>query len=189
MKKYFLILMMMLFVSPVGAQTLGNSVLDYCFDTYEESGNCPKDLCRLACLDGGNYEGCEIICKPKLCQDIDAHKCPLDQCQLLPGCSGEDVCYPLPDRQEPKCGDLAYSGKRECCEGFVKRCGLEFFDGTCDMEADYTMFSVPTCLPCGNSICNQFENRCNCPEDCCDGRKECPFEEYPLDHTPLEKRK
>ncbi|MBF0522610.1 MAG: DUF2180 family protein [Candidatus Omnitrophica bacterium] len=129
----------------------------YCSDAYEKDQQCPSDVCRL------KPEGCV----PKPCYAIDVASCPKDYCDILKGCSGKKVCYDKIDDSLLMCGGLAYEGQTlECCEGFVKRCGIEFYDGSCDMEGKNTSESVAACIPCGNGICNQFENRCNCPEDC-----------------------
>lgn len=69
--------------------------------------------------------------------------------------------------EKADCGDVAYAGQDvACCEGLVRRCGIEFLDGTCDMEGQDSVYNLPICIPCGDGLCGQFENRCNCPEDC-----------------------
>ena len=104
----------------------------------------------------------------KSCLEFSAEDCPEKFCRIMVGCSGKEMCYFPRQYDPPECGGLSYDGQEaECCEGFVKKCGIEFFDGSCDMEEGYKSYEgVPICLPCGNGICNQFENRCNCPEDC-----------------------
>ncbi len=142
-----------------------------CWEYYEKTKVCPKQVCDFGCLGGVYFKDCEMTCEPKPCFEIEPGQCPTDRCQLLVGCEAKAVCYPLNDFQ-PSCGDLAYAGSdAPCCRSMIKRCGVEFFDGTCDMAARYSMFSVPICLPCGNGVCNQFENACNCPEDCGKGYK------------------
>ena len=138
-----------------------------CAETYRQKATCPKDFCKLFCLEGESGKACTLDCEPRPCVEISVENCPTDTCQVLEGC-GDNVkrCYPKMIQEPPDCGGLSYSGKLNCCKGFVKRCGVEYFDGSCDMTADYSLEGVPQCLPCGNGICNQFENRCNCPEDC-----------------------
>jgi len=139
----------------------------YCFDAYAKDGQCPEEVCQFGCSGGINYKGCKMNCIPKTCVLIEPENCPEERCQILKGCEEKDVCYPKFTEDPPECGETAYPGQAvECCEGFVKRCGLEFFDGTCDMKGVQSVYSVPICIPCGNGICNQFEDRCNCPEDC-----------------------
>jgi hypothetical protein len=140
----------------------------YCSEVYRDSGMCPAQQCRLACnQEGAIWDGCALGCFPKLCVELSASDCPLEECQILKGCAEKDVCYPKVDDPSLSCGEIAYTGQNvACCEGLVKRCGLEFFDGSCDMTAAKSLDGVPVCIPCGNGICNQFENRCNCPEDC-----------------------
>ncbi len=138
-----------------------------CAETYVNEATCPKDFCRLFCAEGDSAEKCTLTCEPRPCVELTADHCPTDTCQLLDGCiENAKHCYPKLAEEPATCGDLAYTGNLECCSGFIKRCGVEFFDGSCDMKAEFSIEGVPACIPCGNGICNQFENRCNCPEDC-----------------------
>jgi len=143
------------------------TLFTYCFGKYQQEGICPEDSCKLYCLSEEARTECEQACLPKECTQIPIKKCPLDFCAVLQNCSGERVCH---DRQRgaiPKCGDVAYSGQDvACCAGLVRRCGVQFFEGHCDMEGKGSIYSLPICIPCGNGICEQFEDRCNCPEDC-----------------------
>ncbi len=155
-----------------------------CYQYYQETETCPKEQCNLGCLGGIIYEDCEIGCEPKPCFEIPLEHCPTSVCQIQEGCEGVDVCFPQNDYAPPRCGDLAYSGSDvECCPGYVKRCGIEFFDGTCDMAGRDSIYGVPICLPCGNGICNQFENACNCPEDC---RRRHTIN---IEYTPIQPRR
>ncbi len=140
-----------------------------CQETYHNETICPKDYCRLFCVEGDSADNCTLSCEPRPCVELTVDHCPTDTCQILDAC-GENAkqCYPKATEEPVKCGELSYSGKLDCCQGFVKRCGVEFLDGSCDMKAEYSIEGVPQCLPCGNGICNQFENKCNCPEDCID---------------------
>lgn len=55
-----------------------------------------------------------------------------------------------------------YIGSNSCCEGLLKIPVKDYKDGEC-----YNLFDVGTvCSECGNSICEEWENKCNCPEDC-----------------------
>ena len=138
-----------------------------CSDFFAKHRKCPQDYCRIGCFGGGFSEGCPLVCEPLPCFEIEPEYCPKEECQILKGCNGKDVCYTKFDETGLTCGDVSYSGQTlECCEGLTKRCGIEFLGGECDMEGSYTMESVSMCIPCGNGICNQFENACNCPEDC-----------------------
>lgn len=143
-----------------------SGLMEHCQSAYKKKKQCPEDVCMFNCFGAITYEGCEKGCYPKPCLEIDVESCPLSDCQILKGCNDINRCYPQID-SGLECGDLAYQGQDvECCEGMVRRCGLEYFDRTCDMVAEKSVYGVPICVPCGNGICNQFENRCNCPEDC-----------------------
>ena len=139
---------------------------DFCTNSFALTKECSASLCALHCQKK-KEGGCSWLCVPKPCEQISVKNCPIDYCIVLQGCGKKDVCYPRPTQDPPACGDLAYPYQDvECCEGLQKRCGVEFFDGSCDMEGKNSQYAVPVCLPCGNGTCNQFEDRCNCPEDC-----------------------
>ena len=126
---------------------------------------CPKEICELKCPQVS--PNCTQICLPKECTKIKAENCPLEYCAVMTDCSNEKICHYQMMGEKPQCGDLAYAGQDvECCDGFAKRCGVAFLDGTCDMEGKNSIYNIPICVPCGDGICGQFEDRCNCPEDC-----------------------
>ena len=148
-----------------GTAPAAEGLAAFCENTYKEKKQCPEDVCMFNCLGAIAYQGCEKGCYPRSCLEIPVESCPVSDCQVLKGCEDIDRCFPQTEAAE--CGDLAYQGQDvECCKGFVRRCGFEFFDRTCDMVGEKSVYGVPVCIPCGNGICNQFENRCNCPEDC-----------------------
>lgn len=100
------------------------------------------------------------------CDQIDAKDCPLNRCALMVNCRGQEICH-FQMFDPPECGDLSYAGQDvPCCEGLVRRCGMAFLDDTCDMYGDNSEYNLPICIPCGDGICTNFENICNCPEDC-----------------------
>ena len=165
LKVFILYIVFITFTKPVFAGR-SETLQAFCSSSFALTTECPMDWCHLTCQPTQDKSGCSWLCLAKPCTEISANKCPLDYCQVLPGCGGKNVCYPKFINEPTTCGDVAYGGKLECCEGYVKRCGIEFFDHKCDMVGAYTEFSIPICLPCGNGLCNQFENQCNCPEDC-----------------------
>jgi hypothetical protein len=129
---------------------------------------CPTDVCVFGCCGPGDpSQGCAGCCMPKICQNFDGASCPLDRCQLLPGCNGTLLCYPPFSGSPPSCGSVSYYGAAApCCAGLMKRCGEPLSDGSCDQDAGGYM-GIPMCLACGDGNCETaFENRCNCPEDC-----------------------
>ena len=139
----------------------------YCAEEFAKSGVCSKDLCRAVCADGSEKKDCPKACVPQDCPKIPLEKCPRQFCEVMTNCSNEQVCHYKMPGEPAQCGDLAYAGQDvKCCPGLVQRCGIEFIDGNCDMEGRNSVYDLPICIPCGNKICDQFENRCNCPEDC-----------------------
>ena len=139
----------------------------YCMNSFHAKGTCPQNICQLKCEEGTNIENCPLSCIPKKCTKIEADACPDKYCSKMVDCSGNDICHFKMLGGSPRCGNLAYAGQDvECCEGLIPRCGIEFIDGACDMEGKNSVYNLPICIPCGDDICGQFENRCNCPEDC-----------------------
>lgn len=138
----------------------------FCWDEYEQSGKCPADICQLFKPEGVAEE-VKGFCLPVKCTELSAEQCPADYCVVMENCSQEKICHFPMEGGKPKCGDLAYAGQDvPCCRGLTQRCGIEFIDATCDMEGENSVYSLPICIPCGDGICGNFENRCNCPEDC-----------------------
>jgi hypothetical protein len=140
----------------------------YCQTMFAQAEDCPEEICQMRCREGFDAgAACAPACLPNECPDIDAQHCPLKFCAVMTNCSEETIChFPMVGEKIP-CGDLAYAGQDvECCDGLVRRCGYEFLDGTCDMQGRNSVYSLPICVPCGDGVCNQFEDRCNCPEDC-----------------------
>ncbi|MCR4337444.1 MAG: hypothetical protein NUV91_06525, partial [Candidatus Omnitrophica bacterium] len=129
----------------------------YCKKSYQEKNSCPEDECQ---LDGA-------MCLPRNCAEIPEDACPKDFCRVVVDCASKRFCSPLLEEKPPQCGGLSYREQGvDCCEGLVPRCGVEFLDATCDMEGKGTPYTLPICIACGDRVCGQFENRCNCPEDC-----------------------
>jgi hypothetical protein len=152
---------------PLQAAQEPQDLASFCGESYQNTQNCPTSLCDLTCQALKEGEPCKNICLPKPCTKIDVKDCPEQFCAVMTDCSNKEICHFKMAGGAPKCGDIAYAGQDvECCPGLVRRCGVEFIDGNCDMEGKNSIYNLPICLPCGNGICNQFENRCNCPEDC-----------------------
>lgn len=89
--------------------------------------------------------------------DFEKHHCPY-------GCR-DGACI-----RGVECRDESYTCTIEeipCCEGLKEVPLAEEGDGGC-IAADCGSI----CRPCGNGICDENENRCNCPEDC--ERPRCP---------------
>ncbi len=150
---------------PVGAD---QTFSEFCSQIYAESSKCPQAACQLQCASGVSVPDCPQICIPKECKSISPQNCPPKFCSIVEDCSKKKICLPkIPADQVPECGALAYSAQDvECCKGLVKRCGFDYLDGKCNMEGKNTSYRFPICIPCGDGICANFENHCNCPEDC-----------------------
>ena len=55
-----------------------------------------------------------------------------------------------------------YIGPKKCCEGLIIIEELWEKNGDCGKLPDAGII----CSDCGNSICEEWENLCNCPADC-----------------------
>ena len=143
----------------------------HCYEPYLIDKTCPQDICRIKkCTDEEKEQGCRESCQPKSCPEIPFDQCPQDYCNIMVNCAGDETCNFRMMGEAPACGNMAYEGQDvTCCEGFVRRCGVEFLDDTCDMVGENSMYNLPICVPCGDGHCSQFENACNCPEDCGEG--------------------
>ncbi len=154
----------------VGGHAASPRFADFCAGAFKDKGKCPPAICRLECRRGETVppeEDCEKICVPRECAEIPAGRCPKKYCALMTDCSDQQICRDQMTGEGAECGDVAYAGQDvDCCPGLVRRCGYEFIDGTCDMEGKNSVYQLPICVPCGNGICDNFEDRCNCPEDC-----------------------
>lgn len=148
---------------------------EYCKNVYEKSGECPENHCEIDCWcgpnNGSDMFGCAPGCCQKSCSDYSAENCPTGDCDLWKNCSGEYICHDGPSLGSLECGVMGfYSQNLDCCDGFIRRCGKENRDGTCDMEEKIENYPFPKCIPCGDGICENTgghsENKCNCPEDC-----------------------
>ena len=169
LKKVFILIFVFLsgiFVcSPASAQEF---FLDYCLNSFLREDICPPKICEMKCsADQAANPDCFIGCLPRECPKIKAEDCPADYCAIMTDCSKKKICHYKMAGEQPACGNLAYAGQDvDCCKGFQRRCGVEFLEGYCDMEGKNSIYNIPICIPCGDGICAQFEDRCNCPEDC-----------------------
>jgi hypothetical protein len=148
------------------------TALSYCHEIFRETRNCPTDRCETCCGGDGTGFGCAAACCEKMCTTFQAENCPQDYCTIMINCEGKEICYNKLSEEIPTCGPASYYGQDvACCEGLVKRCGIVSSDGSCDItKGGYQDF--PWCLPCGNGVCDQFENKCSCPEDCAKKKQE-----------------
>ncbi len=65
----------------------------------------------------------------------------------------------------PSVGYRNRSNPGKCCEGLVEiYAGLKYYAAKDSCRS--LGKSIYVCSDCGNSVCESWENRCNCPEDC-----------------------
>lgn len=130
---------------------------------------CPSDLCKEDC--GGSGSSCHLECVPQACSRVAAVHCPVDACDLIIDCAGQERCWPTSYGEEPRqCGEIGYWGQEvECCDGLALRCGgWDRLTLACDpvMDTADGQGFIPVCLACGDGTCGDYEESCNCSEDC-----------------------
>jgi len=137
-----------------------------CDRVYQETGECSSDRCEFLCdLATDIGDNCDKRCIPKDCSRFSPEVCPVEICQVTKACDGNSACRAIADGQR-QCGEEGYFGQDvECCSGLVRKCGKLTSDGLCDPQSGGYQ-KLPSCIPCGNGICEKYENKCNCPEDC-----------------------
>jgi hypothetical protein len=70
-------------------------------------------------------------------------------------------CYKAGETKPVLPPDPNYSSEKNCCAGLVEIEAAEQYGDVCAVGA-----GVMLCSDCGNGICEQWENNCNCQEDC-----------------------
>ncbi len=106
------------------------------------------------CIQMG-YET-ETTNEGRFCIFPDGKRCEMEA--FYEGECGQDYVKELECAAE---GESKLPG-RECCPGLVSKQDVRMkSDGSCAVMETWAV-----CLPCGNGICDQSENICNCPEDC-----------------------
>ncbi|RUO94591.1 hypothetical protein D7Y11_03625 [Corallococcus sp. AB018] len=102
------------------------------------------------------------------CEGLPPERCGEfpELCIRLTYCDGQPFCASRMNRpKDRKCGSVSVYGLGEpCCSGLVSRCGVLTLDDTCEPQRD--PMDMPSCLACGDGVCDVHEQRCNCPEDC-----------------------
>jgi len=161
------IIMVCFFIGDLGAAQ-NPDLDDFCHRQYLQTAKCPASICQLKQIgEESTQQEKPAVCIARPCTEIPPEACPLEFCAVMVDCSKQKICHFKMPGEPAVCGDLAYAGQDvDCCAGLVRRCGIEFMDGTCDMEGRNSVYNLPICIPCGDGICGNFENRCNCPEDC-----------------------
>ena len=75
--------------------------------------------------------------------------------------SCEWPCQELPCKQA---GESVFLS--ECCEGLKQVPPAYIYDANCNQIEMPPPGWLPICWDCGNGICEPWESKCNCPEDC-----------------------
>ena len=145
---------------PVGTCiNCGNGICE----SIEDACNCPQD-----CFGGehSHYATVEDFCNTSWnrflepCKDVISH---------LPICSLCIEPSPIPTNCA-KAGEISMNDVtgeyKECCSGLDEKGSLP--EGTpedCERFSNMEGFGS-ICTDCGNGNCEEWENRCICPEDC-----------------------
>ena len=90
------------------------------------------------------------------CVFTDGTSCPL--WDFLGGSCGQEWVHPV-----PCAGAGAHRGVAvECCEGLVEIANARQVGPLCE----YLVGAFALCSACGDGVCDEWENPCNCVEDC-----------------------
>ena len=156
MKKWVLLLVLLLVVTGV-AQAIPNPSAVYCIlQGYEyeirtdEQGN-QYGVCVFP--DGSECGGWDYYCK-----------CELNGIGCWPG---NFTCHwPCKEMRCKEAGESVLVSK--CCEGLDEIYPAHIFDANCNELGLVGWLFL--CSDCGNGICESWESKCNCPEDCAQPR-------------------
>jgi len=136
--------------------------------------------------DEGNQYGVCISPDGTECMGWEYYrKCMLDG----EGCETSDCNCNLPCKELPckKAGEGVLVS--ECCEGLIQIFPTYIYDANCNFTG--IVGWIPICSDCGNGICESWESKCNCPQDCnCldidyDGVNDCA-DNCPDDYNPYQ---
>ena len=77
--------------------------------------------------------------------------------------SGNFTChFPCEEMPCKEAGESSYVFG--CCEGLKEIQPIRAYDDECNFTG--IIGGTPICSDCGNGRCEEWENKCNCPEDC-----------------------
>jgi hypothetical protein len=142
-----------------------------CNYTVNPPRTCPNGY---KCISNSNLAGADGICKPVQtcipkppCIDgIPGPNGTILYCEMqhptIPFCS--PTPKPTPKPSTLPCvteGNPQYSSAQACCAGLNLVSSFSITNGKCVASRFF-----PVCVRCGNGICGQGENFCNCPKDC-----------------------
>jgi hypothetical protein len=98
------------------------------------------------------------------CGNFSVARCPSSRCSVMKACDGTLFCNELKSSDSFKCGGHGYYGQRvACCPGLKLSCpGMTVVPWSKTQKS----YVVPSCLNCGNKICEPLEDSQNCPSDC-----------------------
>lgn len=112
-------------------------------------------------------------------------------CKCEPNsCSPGDFSCHWPCEELPCKEAREFVSISECCEGLSEIPRIEAYDNECNLVGYLGWLYI--CSDCGNGICESWEDKCNCQEDCecldtdddnaCDWADNCP-DDYNPDQT------
>ena len=126
--------------------------------TVEECGNDASNCCAYGGEYGHNWQACITPCQ----NDSD---CTDDTTCIEGKCIDPDSCISEGMQEKsPYLGDEDPNIDRECCDTLSPVMPIEAYDENCEeTESDEWAY---VCTDCGNGVCEEWESKCNCEEDC-----------------------
>jgi hypothetical protein len=147
-----------------------------CVDNYYPEGI--TDVCYTK--DQINYDHVkELFCNSNDQCQAKVYKCP-QGCEDG-ACLRESTCLKSGEGRNPSLGPNDPNYGKGCCEGLDELLPTKKYNGDCT-ENDLVGFTF-VCSDCGNGVCEEWEDKCNCPEDCegikrCNSNSECGDDEF-----------
>ncbi|MDP2924937.1 MAG: hypothetical protein Q8N99_01050 [Nanoarchaeota archaeon] len=118
--------------------------------------NINTDYCNKSC---GQNSDCVFICGCGAISKEEKCKASTDiECEIKPVECKDDICQLISNTPTcAKAGEELYKNNKSiCCQGLKS-------------IAKYCTRIEKICSDCGNNVCENWENICNCPEDCLTG--------------------
>jgi len=169
MKRWILLSVLLLVVTGV-AQAIPNPAAVYCIlQGYEY---------EIRTDEQGNQYGVCVFPDGSECGGWDYYR----KCELN-GIGGDFTCHwPCKEMRCKEAGESVLVSK--CCEGLDKIYPAHIFDANCNELGLVGWLFL--CSDCGNGICESWESKCNCPEDCAQPRIIYVDDDGPADFNTIQ---
>lgn len=125
--------------------------------TVEECGGDKANCCSAGGEYGRWWHACIGSCEEKSDCESDL-ECINGKCIDPNACITEGK-----DEKNPSLGDEDPNKEKECCDDLEPIVPTSAYNEDCEETEDGWAY---VCSDCGNDVCDSWENKCNCPDDC-----------------------